>query len=70
MPNKKVVLGEMWKSDSSGEVYLVTSFCKDVFWSYVYLRGVGASSGTFRKAKLIKTELGETLDGYRVAETI
>ena len=68
--NKKVSLGEMWKSDSSGELYLVTSFCKEVFSSYACLRGVGASSQTFRKAKLLKTELGETLDGFSIAETI
>lgn len=31
MQTKKISLGEMWKSEASGEVYIVTSFCKDVF---------------------------------------
>ena len=40
MPTKKIGLGEMWKSEDSGEVYIVTSFYKDLFSSYAWLRSV------------------------------
>jgi len=63
---KKVTLGEMWKSEASGEMYIVTSFCR--VSSHAYLRCVEPSSAGFRKAKLLETDSGETLMGFRLAE--
>ena len=71
MHARKISLGEMWKSEASGEIYIVTSFCKEVFSSYACLRNVEPrNSESLRKAKLLKTESGETLIGFRMAEVV
>jgi hypothetical protein len=41
MPTK-IPLGEMWRSEATGDVYIVTSFCKELFSSYACLRRVVA----------------------------
>ena len=68
---RKISLGEMWKSEATGEVYIVTSFCKELFSSYARLRNVAPrNSEGFGKAKLLKTDSGETLIGFRMAEIV
>ena len=71
MPAKKILLGEMWKSEASGEVYIVTSFCRELFSSYACLRNVDPRNPeSVRKAKMLKTDSGETLIGFRMAEVV
>ncbi len=71
MPAKKILLGEMWKSEASGEVYIVTSFCRELFSSYACLRNVDPRNAeSFKKAKMLKTDSGETLIGFRMAEVV
>ena len=71
MHTRKISLGEMWRNEATGQVYIVTSFCKEVFSSYACLRNVEQqNSEGFRKAKLLKTESGETLMGFRMAEIV
>jgi len=71
MHTRKISLGEMWKSEASGEVYIVTSFCRELFSSYACLRNVEPrNSESFRKVKIFKTDSGETLIGFRMAEIV
>jgi len=71
MHTRKISLGEMWRSEVSGDVYIVTSFCKEVFSSYACLRNVEPqNSESLRKVKLLKTDSGETLIGFRMAEIV
>jgi hypothetical protein len=71
MPTKKIGLGEMWKSEESGDVYIVTSFCRELFSSYACLRNVQSqASHNVKKAKMLKTDSGETLIGFRMAEFV
>ena len=71
MHTRKISLGEMWKSEASGDVYIVTSFCRELFSSYACLRNVEPrNSESFRKAKMLKTDSGETLIGFRMAEVV
>jgi hypothetical protein len=71
MHTRKISLGEMWKSEASGDVYIVTSFCKEVFSSYACLRSVEPrNSESLRKAKILKADSGETLIGFRMAEIV
>jgi hypothetical protein len=61
----------MWKSEDSTEVYIVTSFYKDLFWSYAWLRNVEPrNSEGIRKAKLLGTDSEETLIGFKMAEIV
>ena len=71
MDARRIALGEMWKSEESGDVYIVTSFSTELFSSYAWLRNVELrTSDPVRKAKLLKTDSGETLSGFRMAEIV
>ena len=71
MQTKKISLAEMWRSEASGEVFIVTSFCKELFSSYACLRSVEPRrSEGFRKVKMLKNDSGETLIGFRMAEIV
>ena len=62
---------EMWKSEASGEVCIVTSFSNDVFSSYACFQNVEPrKSPSLRRAKLLKTDSGETLIGFKLAEIV
>ena len=70
MPAKKILLGEMWKSEANGEVY-ITSFSRELFSSYACLRNVNPrNSEGVRRAKMATTDSGETLIGFRMAEVV
>ena len=71
MHARKISLGEMWKSEASGDVYIVTSFCRELFSSYACLRNVEeGNSPSVRKVKMLKTDSGDTLIGFRMAEIV
>ena len=70
MQTKKISVGEMWRSEASGEVFIVTSFCKELFSSYACLRSVEPRSEGFRKVKMLNSDSGETLVGFRMAEIV
>jgi hypothetical protein len=68
---KKVSVGQMWKSEESGEVFVVTSLYKDVLTSVALLRPVDQTSKPVNKrAKIIKTEDGQALMGFTTAEHV
>jgi hypothetical protein len=68
---RKILLGEMWKSEANGEIYIVTSFSRELFSCYAYLRNVNPrNSEGLRKAKMLTTDSGETLIGFRMAEAV
>jgi len=71
MPARKILLGEMWKSEATGEIYIVTSFCRELFSCYACLRNVNPrNSEGLRRAKMLKTDCEETLIGFRMAEVV
>jgi hypothetical protein len=40
MPVKKILLGQVWKKDNTGDNYLVTKLYSEVFSTYAMLRRV------------------------------
>ena len=68
---KKITVGQMWKSEESGEIFVVTSLYKDVLSSVAVLRPVNKSSALGNKrAKVVKSEKGEVLLGFTTAEQV
>jgi hypothetical protein len=68
---KKVTVGQMWKNEDSGEVFVVTSLYKDVLASVAVLRPVNqASKPSNKRARVLKTENGEELQGFTTAELV
>jgi hypothetical protein len=61
----------MWRSQQTGEVFVVTSLYKDVLASFATLRAIhsGASENN-KRAKVIRTDSGEHIAGFTIAEQV
>ncbi len=62
MAVKKILLGQVWKKDDSGENYLVTKLYNEVFSTYAVLRKVGAQDVV--RIKVDKAADGAELKGF------
>jgi hypothetical protein len=68
---KKVSAGQMWKSEESGEIFMVTSLYKEVLASYALLRTVGQTGSEKQKrAKVVRSESGEGISGFVLADLV
>lgn len=57
-------LGQLWKLDETGDVWLVTKIYSEAFASYAMLRKVGGNDADVRRVKVDKSADGVTLPGY------
>jgi hypothetical protein len=68
---KKISAGQMWKSEQTGEVFVVTSLYNDVLTSFAILRrSTPPTSDVSKRAKIVKTAHGESLVGFTMAELV
>jgi hypothetical protein len=58
MTTKKVSAGQMWKSEQTGEVFVVTSLYRDVLASFAMLRAIHSTSENNKRAKVVRVEVG------------
>jgi len=72
MTTKKVSAGQMWKSEQTGEVFVVTSLYRDVLASFAMLRAIHSSTNENNKrAKVVRIEGGgECIVGFSIAEQV
>ena len=61
---RSILLGQVWRSDASGENYLVTKVYQEVFTSYAVLRKVGDETAGTVRVRVQKAGDGVTLTGY------
>jgi hypothetical protein len=61
-----IQLGQVWRSDTDGQDYLVTKVYNEVFSQYVTLRlaGITAPDTPTVRIKVTKTPQGAALPGY------
>jgi hypothetical protein len=66
MAVKSLQLGQMWRNDETGQVFLVTKLYNEVFTQYAVLRqaDANAASGQTLRLKVQKSAEGVTLPGY------
>jgi len=62
MAVKKILLGQVWKKDDTGENFLVTKLYNEVFSTYAVLRRVGAEDVV--RIKVEKTADAADLRGF------
>lgn len=62
MAVKKILLGQVWKKDDTGENFLVTKLYNEVFSTFAVLRREGSQDAT--RVKVGKTTDGQNLPGY------
>ena len=72
MTTRKVSAGQMWKSEETGEVFVVTSLYRDVLASFAMLRAIHSSSNEHNKrAKIVRIDGGgECILGFSIAEQV
>jgi hypothetical protein len=61
-----IQLGQVWRSDSDGQDYLVTKVYSEVFTQYAMLRpaGIAAPDASTVRIKVAKAQQGLSLPGY------
>jgi hypothetical protein len=62
MAVKKILLGQVWKKDDTGENFLVTKLYNEVFSTYAVLRRVGSEDVV--RIKVEKTTDSADLRGF------
>lgn len=66
MAVKSIQLGQVWRSDETGQTFLVTKLYTEVFTQYAILRhaDTDAAGGTTVRLKVQRSANGATLPGY------
>jgi hypothetical protein len=61
-----IQLGQVWRSDSDGQDYLVTKVYNELFTQFAMLRpaGITAPDAPTVRIKVVKNAQGATLPGY------
>ena len=63
-----ILLGQLWRSDETGDNWLVTKTYSELFSSYVVLRKVGGAEAEVRRVKIEKTGQDVTLPGFTFSQ--
>jgi hypothetical protein len=66
MAVSSIQLGQVWRSETDGQDYLVTKVYNEVFTQYAMLRpaGISAPEAPTVRVKVAKTSQGASLPGY------
>lgn len=66
MPVKTVQLGQIWRQESTGKLFLVTKIYREVFAEFAMLREANVQPGTAdsTRVRVSQTAAGATLPGY------
>ena len=59
-----ILLGQIWRLQSTGDNWLVTKVYSEVFASYAVLRKVGGTDSDIRRIKVEKAAEGVALPGF------
>jgi len=68
MSVKKIQIGQLWKKNDTGDVYLVTRVYSEALSTMVVLRKSGAEDQALIRAKAEKTAKGQGIPGYSPAQ--
>jgi hypothetical protein len=59
-----IQLGQLWRSNETGENWLVTKIYSEAFSSYAVVRKVGGTDSDVRRVKVEKSADGVSLAGF------
>jgi hypothetical protein len=59
-----IQLGQLWRSNETGDNWLVTKIYSEAFSSYAVVRKVGGTDSDVRRVKLERTAEGVVLAGF------
>jgi hypothetical protein len=68
MPVRRILVGQLWKSVDTGDVYLVTKIYSEALASYAMLRKTGSETEAVAKVKIQRSGETQGLPGYVYAQ--
>jgi hypothetical protein len=68
MSTSKIQIGQLWKKDGTGEIYLVTRVYSEALSTLAVLRKSGAENEPFLRVKVERTTAGQTIPGFSPAQ--
>lgn len=61
-------IGQLWKKDGTGEIYLVTRVYTEALSTIVVLRKSGAEEQAVLRVRVERTPRGQTIPGFSPAQ--
>jgi hypothetical protein len=68
MTVSKIQIGQLWKKDGTGEIYLVTRLYSEALSTMVTLRKSGAEGEAQLRLRVERTPKGVTIPGFSPAQ--
>jgi hypothetical protein len=68
MSVSKIQIGQLWKKDGTGEVYLVTRVYTEALSTIAVLRKSGAEEQAVLRVRVERTPKGQTISGFTPAQ--
>jgi hypothetical protein len=68
MTVSKIQIGQLWKKDGTGEIYLVTRLYTEALSTMVTLRKSGAEDEAQVRLRVERTSKGVTIPGFSPAQ--
>lgn len=68
MTASKIQIGQLWKKNGTGEIFLVTRVYSEALSTMAVLRKSGAENEPFLRVKVERTTSGQTLPGFSPAQ--
>lgn len=68
MPVAKIQIGQLWKQEKTGEIFLVTRVYTEALATMAVLRKSGAESEALIKVRVDRVPGGQNLPGYLPAQ--
>ncbi len=64
MSVRKIQIGQLWKKEDSGDIFLVTRVYSEALSTIVVLRKSGAEEESVTRVKAERTNKGQSLPGF------
>jgi hypothetical protein len=68
MDMPKIQIGQLWKKEGSGDIYLVTRIYSEALSTMVVLRKSGSESESLLRVRVERTSNGQTIPGFSPAQ--
>jgi hypothetical protein len=66
--NKGIQIGQIWRSQETGENWLVTKIYSEAFTSYAVLRKIEGRDSDVRRLRVERSPDGPALSGFSLVE--
>lgn len=68
MAVSKIQIGQLWKKDGTGDIYLVTRVYSEALSTMAVLRKSGAENEPFLRVRVERSGAGQLLPGFSPAQ--